>query len=136
LSFLTTTNSTLPISTYTHVACRVTIGNDSKLSLTCFVVHVYYVYKHLFEIDTRLLESALKFYLGRPRQGNFKATRVKIACGISSVRDGSKLAIDVYFHSMALTVAKIDLAQSPDFCSSVDPKICDGVSAACDFVGI
>ena len=51
--------------------------------------------KLVWQVDIRFSEFAHKFYIGWPWQDYFKATKVKIACGVSSVtvRDGSKLAL-------------------------------------------
>ena len=49
--------------------------------------------KHYWEVDIGLSESAKKFDLGWPWTGHFKVTKMKIAYGVSSVKDGSKLAI-------------------------------------------
>ena len=42
-----------------------------------------------WEVDISLSESANKFDLGWPWRGHFKVTKVKIACGVSCLRDGN-----------------------------------------------
>ena len=71
---------------------RTTSAKISSTFLTVRHRHVVTM-KYLWGVDIWLAESAHKFYLGWPWQGYLKATKVKIACGFSSVRDRSKLAI-------------------------------------------